>query len=181
MSRAAAILILAAVATAASAVSCGSGGADSGAPAGTPTIERTEAVVEMGTEVDPVPEAVGDCRIKPGTQCPGADLRGADLGLIKVGQHPDRRPARLEGSNLRGADFTDAFLEEVDFTGADLRDAILRGAKMRSSFLFQADLRGADLTNADLSFADDDEALFEGATFCNTTMPDASINNGGCP
>ena len=56
--------------------------------------------------------------------------------------------------------------------------------KLRASLSY-ANLSGADLTEANLSRANLfdanlREANVKGATFCNTTMPDGTINNSGC-
>ena len=46
--------------------------------------------------------------------------------------------------------------------------------------LVQADLSGANLSRANLFDANLREANVKGATFCNTTMPDGTINNSDC-
>jgi uncharacterized protein YjbI with pentapeptide repeats len=50
----------------------------------------------------------------------------------------------------------------------------------RGAMLNVANLRGADLHQADLSEADLTGAKLLYAVFCNTTMPDGSINNSNC-
>jgi hypothetical protein len=66
----------------------------------------------------------------------------------------------FQGSNLSHANLTGAQLAKGDFQGASLEGACLVGAN-----LYEADLDGADL---------------DGAIFCQTLMPDGSINDSGC-
>ena len=61
--------------------------------------------------------------------------------------------------DLEGLKSTKSCLK-CDLTGADLR---------------KANLSNADLTGAELNFAD-----LTGTTFCNTMMPDGSVNNADC-
>ena len=61
-------------------------------------------------------------------------------------------------------------LSEADLTGADLREADLTEAELNFADLSDSDLTGADLSNSDLT----------GTTFCNTMMPDGSVNNADC-
>lgn len=130
----------------------------------------------------PVEAEINGCKIEPDTQCPGADLAGADLGTITAGSHHVARfAAQLTRGNFRGATFEGAYLAGTRLSGADLSNANLRGADLYGAELFEADLTGADLTDADLSFADIEDAKLDGAIFCRTTMPDTSINNSGCP
>ncbi len=56
-------------------------------------------------------------------ECPGCDLRGADL-----------RGAHLIGADLRKANLQGANLEEANLEGADLTDANLEGANLTGSF-----------------------------------------------
>jgi len=149
----------------------------------------SRAVIEVGATVVPIASQIGDCLIERNAQCPGADLREADLGVIMVGQHPDRLPANLRKSNFEGADFTNAFLERVDFSEANLRNANLTNAILISAVMYMTDLRGANLTGADFEHADMEDAMLDGAIFCNTIMPDpefatasgSKIINDDCP
>jgi len=59
-------------------------------------------------------------------------------------------------------------LKEPDqFPKCDLEEAYLRGAYLRGAYLEYVTLWKANLKGANL----------KGATFCNTTMPDGSVNN----
>lgn len=70
------------------------------------------------------------------------------------------------GLNARGATLSDA-----NFTGADLLEADLRGAVLNGSCFVDADLTGAMIDNS---------TVRETAIFCNTAMPDGTIDNSGC-
>jgi len=145
------------------------------------TQEGHTPVAKAGTpDVQAFPSQIGDCILEPNTDCLGADLRGAALGFRSFSFGAGIR-IKLMGANFQDADFTGADLFNADFTSADLRRANLTDAEVAGANLYQADLRGANLTGADLSFADLEEAQLDGAIFCNTTMPDATVNNQGCP
>ncbi len=66
-------------------------------------------------------------------------------------------------------------LSQADLYGVDLGNANLRGANLRG-----ANLRGSNLTEANLSGALLRAAKLYQANFCDTTMPDGSINNRDC-
>lgn len=104
-------------------------------------------------------KVINGCALQPNTQCPGADLRRADLSGVSI----------LTGEP----------------TGIDLTGANLRGADLRGADLYQTSLRGADLSDADLSGADLTEAITTGADFsrakyCNTVTPAGLVNNDDC-
>lgn len=78
---------------------------------------------------------------------------------------PDLSSARLQGANLRGADFSDMSLIGTDLSKADLSlsdfdgtslnmvgfdGANLRGAQITVATIVNSSFRGADLTKADL-------------------------------
>jgi uncharacterized protein YjbI with pentapeptide repeats len=156
-------------------------------PAATVAAEPTTAGARMRDIMPgnptplPIAKEINGCKIQPDTQCPGADLSGADLGAITSKGHPGRLLAKLSGGNFSGANFEDAYMARIDLSGADLTNANLKRANLYQATLFEADLSGADLTGVDLSFADMDDAVTDGTIFCRTTMPDTSINDSGCP
>ena len=76
----------------------------------------------------------------------------------------------LSKANLFKADLTNAKLSYANLSEANLVGANLRGAVLRF-----ADLSGANLSGADIT-----RTLMNGATFCNTTMPDGSVLYTGC-
>jgi len=138
-------------------------------------------IARAGTPNTGFPDRIGDCVLGPGAECPGADLSFVDLSPARASTRSQPLTLDMREANLRGADFRQADLTQADFTGADLRDANLTGARLLEAILFQTDLRGADLSRAVLTFSDMEDAKLEGAIFCETRMPDGSINNEGCP
>lgn len=66
---------------------------------------------------------------------------------------------------------------KCDLEEAYLRGAYLRGAYLEYVTLWKANLEGAYLEGANLSKANLNGANLKGAAFCNTTMPDGSVNN----
>lgn len=72
--------------------------------------------------------------------------------------------------DLTGANLSNANLMAADLTGADLTRANLTGADLTLANLTRANLTRANLTNANLT----------GARFCETTMPDGTVNNANC-
>ena len=93
-------------------------------------------------------------KLKATNACEMCDLRETYL-----------REANLFRANLREANLFRTYLREANLTGADLTEAELNFADLSNS-----DLTGADLSNSDLT----------GTTFCNTMMPDGSVNNADC-
>jgi uncharacterized protein YjbI with pentapeptide repeats len=67
-------------------------------------------------------------QFKKTLQCPGCDLREAELGFVQAEnaqlQNADLSGAVLYGMNLRGADLTGAILNDADLELADLTGAI---------------------------------------------------------
>jgi len=104
----------------------------------------------------------------------GADMSEALLKRIN-----------LSGAKLVGAWFTRSRIHDANFENADLSTALLDyslliGANLRGVNFSGAKLNFADLTDADLTGATMEDAVIRGVKFCNTTMPDGSINNSGC-
>ena len=77
-------------------------------------------------------------------ECPGCDLRGANL------QRKVLNGAKLSRADLNGARFDEAELSGADFTGAYLFGANLSQANLRGARMINADLRKANLSRADL-------------------------------
>jgi uncharacterized protein YjbI with pentapeptide repeats len=99
----------------------------------------------------------------------GAQLNSANLTGAKVGG-AQLNSANLTGANLTGASLGNAQLSSANLTGANLTDANLTGAN----------LTGANLTGANLIGDTFNGVNLAGAVFCNTTMPDRSVNYSGC-
>ncbi|MBM3945099.1 MAG: pentapeptide repeat-containing protein [SAR202 cluster bacterium] len=147
-----------------------------------------EAVTGEGTPVNaagtpnvvPFPEYIGDCKIERNTNCEGADMRNADLAGYRAQGFAPPVQADLRGANLMNADLSGATLAKAKMDGANLRGAKLVGTNLTETTLYKADLRDADLTRANLTFSDMEDALLDGAIFCETIMPKGEVNNEGC-
>ena len=74
------------------------------------------------------------------------------------------------GADCRGVSAKYEAKHNGNAKGANLSKAKLHGADFRGVSLTKADLTGANLFGADL----------DGAIFCNTSMPDGSINSTNC-
>ncbi len=78
----------------------------------------------------------------------------------------------LAGSTaFTGLDCTRCNISRANLRGADLRGANLTRANLSGSCLVDANLSGAIVTNSTNLY---------NAIFCNTTMPDGSVNDSGC-
>ena len=62
----------------------------------------------------------------------------------------------------------------------DLTEAYLSGADLVFTNLSGANLSGADLNEVNLSAANLEGANLTETSFCETTMPNGTINNAGC-
>jgi hypothetical protein len=101
--------------------------------------------------------------------------------FLLCGTHPGR--CQAETPLIPLFRFPEPALFFTNLSGASLTDANLSGANLNSADLSGVDLRGVDLSGVDLSdaaFATKAENL-DRATFCNTTMPDGTVNNRDCP
>ena len=167
-------------------------------------LDGTQARVIRSAKTDGVGQTINGCVIQPFTSCPGANLSVADLANAHLNF------ANLNGANLTNANLSSAILTGATLTTADLSFATLTGtdlfhtnlsfanlpeanltrasltqANLQNAFLKNANLNGAYLTSADLSRANLNNAhmvgtVLIGAKFCQTTMPNGSINNSGC-
>ena len=64
-----------------------------------------------------------------------------------------------------------AILANTNFTGADASGADFRAAVLNGACFVDADLTDARIDNS---------TVLDRAIFCNTVMPDGSIDNSGC-
>ena len=67
-------------------------------------------------------------------------------------------------------DLRETYLREANLFRANLREANLFRTYLREANLRDSDLRDSDLRKTDLT----------GTAFCNTMMPDGSVNNADC-
>lgn len=132
------------------------------------------------------------CILQPGTDCPWADFDGTYLpGLELAGANLQQ--AFVQGSEFNGGNLTEANLSEANidssFHVTDLSKANLSSAYISSNFE-DVNLSGANLTNAHLDESHFEDSNLSGAqtsgvswgtaTFCNTVMPNGSVNSSGC-
>lgn len=103
-----------------------------------------------------------------------ANLSGASMSAVELIR------ADLSGADLTGADLSVADLAEAVLFEANLSDANLSEAELSQVDLGGANLSGVNLSGANLSGASLSGADTTGAVFCETGMPDGSINNSGC-
>lgn len=114
------------------------------------------------------------------TDLTNVDLRGVDLG-----------GANLTGATFQGVRFYFYGPDKTDFTGADLTNANLSGfddshslesinsgTKSENALSISAEETGN--TDARATLDQFKATLMPGVTFCNTTMPDLSLDNSGC-
>ena len=102
------------------------------------------------------------------------------LPLSVEAYDPEHLKKLKETNKCYECDLSKAKLEDANLQGANLKDANLMGAKLGDARLRGANLKGADLWGADLWGANLADTNLEGVIFCNTTMPDGSVNNSGC-
>lgn len=108
-----------------------------------------------------------------------ADLSGTDLNGAKLVATNLVR-ANLSSANLSYADLRGIKAATADLRGANLRHADATGALLGSANLMGADLSHANLSDSDLNDAQMRAAILTDTIFCNTTMPDGTINHSGC-
>jgi hypothetical protein len=86
------------------------------------------------------------------------------------------------GSTFRGIDGRNANFAATDNHGSVFAEACLQGASFRRARLDGSTWGDACLFDADFTGADfgGDLTLFDNARFCNTTMPDGSVNDRDC-
>lgn len=104
----------------------------------------------------------------------GAKFEGADLSNAEI-KNVDLTDANFAGSNLyytnfKNSNLTDTFFYETDLSYTNIKNVNLTRAKFKKANLYYTDLTGANLS----------DAVFEDSKFCNTTMPDGTLNNSDC-
>ena len=112
------------------------------------------------------PLIINGCTVAQHSQCPGADLKGANLS------NQDLRSMNLSGADLRNADLRHARLDL-----ANLEKARLQGANLTRASLQQSNLRLADFTGATLMAIQGWGMFAQGAQFQDANMEGCT----GCP
>ncbi len=143
-----------------------------------PVQPRSPTPAEQHSEADELEKGAGETKARflpPDIRAIMAALRERRPEHETAGQVLDLSNTALPGANLSAA-----FLPWANLRGADLRGATLRWANLSKASLTGADLRGANLHGVNLYKADLGEAILSGTKFCNTIMPDGTINNDDC-
>jgi uncharacterized protein YjbI with pentapeptide repeats len=104
-----------------------------------------------------------------------ANLANADLLLANLSR-ANLTGADLTGANMAGANLANADLFETNFSNTSLSTANMTGADMTMAELSGVNLEWANLHKANLA----DVRNLDTAKFCNTTMPDGTLNNRDC-
>lgn len=127
-------------------------------------------VVTPGAAFGAEPQHVA--QLKETGECPGCDLRGAELSGLN-----------LDGAVLSGADLRNAELSGTTLRGASLNGADLRGVPLHDVNIVGADLRGADLrhldADIDLEFVTLIGVRMEGVRFKNGVVCGKMPEKGG--
>jgi uncharacterized protein YjbI with pentapeptide repeats len=81
---------------------------------------------------------------------------------------------------LRYSDFSGLVLTGGNFTGSDLRNVNFNSADLENATFAGANLAKADFTDADLTGANLNGTNYSSAIYCDTIMPDGTINLDDC-
>ena len=92
----------------------------------------------------------------------------------------DHYPPACAYAYLRFADFSGDELSGGNFTGADLRNVNFQQADLENATFVGANIANTDFSDADLTGANLNGTQFQTAIFCNTVMPDGSVDFEDC-
>lgn len=129
-------------------------------------------------------EVINGCHLWPYAQCPGVDLRHANLarkdlrGVNFRGarlHRADLRFANLAGANLDGADLTGVKGYALNAPGISFVQARLVAADFEMARFFRANFSGADLTSASLEAAKMNYVWFNGARIVNANLQETKF------
>ncbi len=99
--------------------------------------------------------------IAKGDSFSGIDLTGADLSGLEV----------------RGGDFSEAFMEGVDLSGSKLSDCVFRGCALMRSRLDNTVIDGSNLDGANLGYSESTGGLFKNSDCSNTIFYGAILDD----
>ena len=139
---------------------------------GTPAMRRSRKIAAVVVAVLVV-VAAGLYLFLPRTSSPA---RTTTLGLDCI----ESTPPACAHAYLRYADLSGRELSGGNFTGADLRNVNLQQADLENATLMGANIANTDFSNADLTGANLNGTQYQTAIFCNTVMPDGSVNFEDC-
>lgn len=140
------------------------------APAGPPPI----------TEV----KVIHGCHLWPYAQCPGADLRHADLSRMDL-RGANFKGARLNRADLRFANLAGAVLDGADLSGvkgyalnapgASFVGARMVGTDFEMARFFRANFSGVELDSSSLEAAKMNHVWFVGARLTNANFQETKF------
>jgi hypothetical protein len=155
-----------------------------------PLIPNPSSFTKGTLLIDDTSQVVDGCTIFPrprssqySTHCSSMNLQGADFSGLNL-NYSTLGNSNLSFANLSHSNFFKAGLVNANLTSANLSSSGFGLAYFTVSNLTNANLTGATLTGADFTGANLTGAIgadTSGAFLCNTTMPDGSISNRGCP
>jgi hypothetical protein len=144
-------------------------------PVPTVTVTETESPApSTAPSPEPTETKIGDCVIKPGTDCQGDNLRAANLYAANLAH------SNLSGTNLQHADLRKANLRRANLQDANLRYANLENARLQGADLSGANLNGARMWWTNLKGANMSGATYQGARLCHTIRVNGTEDNSGC-
>ena len=125
-------------------------------------------------------------------KCVRCDLKNGDITGFHFNSNLET--LYLDGSDLKGANFEEMDLRAIGIPiylmSANFSRANLTGVNLSKAFMQSTNFRYADLSGANLAETQMDSMNFTGANlrrtgmqhviFCETIMPDGTINNSGC-
>ena len=114
-----------------------------------PTREEVVAYVDQCTSA----RRKMDLIVQFGTDFSGLDLHGVNFRGHNSALGTNLRGADFTEANLSGADFYDSILDEADFTGANLTDANLNWADLRNATLQDVNVTGASFSRCNVTEA----------------------------
>jgi uncharacterized caspase-like protein len=145
-------------------------------------VQKVEPKSNLGIEVvlsgEDAKKKLLETRKCSGCNLSWTNLRGAYLSGAHL-KEANLMYTNLSGANLEDAKLYKANLEEANLRYADLHNADLYKANLRGAYLSGAHLEGANLNGAYLKNAKGFQNM-NFVKFCETTMPDGSINNSDC-
>jgi uncharacterized protein YjbI with pentapeptide repeats len=132
-----------------------------------------------------------------GTSLLDSNLEGANLSRAYVASHSELLGNNLSGANLSGAGFDRVAVQGNRLASVNLVKATIvvssfnendfTGARLQQADLTSSDFVRANFTNANLRDAKEGRVNiffgwtnFDGARFCNTVMPNGTLNNRDC-
>jgi len=126
-------------------------------------------------EVEKLGNVNSICKFEPEAQCSWAVRINAEAPGVDM-HESSMASMRLDGANLRGANFSHSILQLASLKGANLTLANLEGAHMHGVNLQQANLMLANLSKVNLLDADLSGANLQGANLQGALLMKARLD-----